>query len=65
MANFGDTTPASNSHKTTAAQLISFRKELHEAGVFRPEHIESLVNEAAHSLLAASRDGVGSPLRVK
>lgn len=53
-----------DARKTTAAQLIAFRKELDEAGVFRPEHIESLVNEAAHSLLAASRDGVGSPLRV-
>lgn len=51
--------------KTTAEKLIAFRKELDEAGVFRPEHIESLVNEAAHSLLVASRDGVGSPLRVK
>ncbi|MCE4161628.1 MULTISPECIES: hypothetical protein [Rhodococcus] len=51
--------------KTTAEKLIAFRKELDEAGVFRPEHIEHLVNEAAESLLAMGRDGAFSPLIVK
>ena len=54
-----------DARKTTAEKLIAFRKELHEAGVFRPEHVENLVNKAADSLLDPPSNGMGPSLVVK
>ncbi|MBX9150085.1 hypothetical protein [Rhodococcus qingshengii] len=54
-----------DARKTTAEKLIAFRNELHEAGVFRPEHIEHLVNKAVESLLDPPDNGMGPSLIVK
>ncbi|MFB7853803.1 hypothetical protein [Rhodococcus qingshengii] len=54
-----------DARKTTAEKLIAFRKELDAEGVFRPEHIEHLVNKAAESLLTVGYDGAYSLLVVK
>ena len=54
-----------DARKSTAEKLIAFRKELDAEGVFRPEHIEHLVNKAAESLLTVGYDGAYSLLVVK